>query len=334
MDFTRRSLLGAALAGALDAAVPCARVQAAGRATPTPTSPSPQPDDAPRAAPDETIPLWPGPAPDPIATTGAGDGERSGKHGSVSHVARPRLNVYRPARGTGGAALVIAGGGYDHVELGNESTPMCTWLKALGVTAFELVYRLPEQGWSRLAPLQDGQRAMRVIRARAKRDGFDPARIAIVGFSAGGHLAGMTAVEPDARRYTSVDDADRESARPDLAALLYPVLTLMPPFDRTRTRLHIVGAHPAQADSEALSANLHVSPRTPPTFLAHAFDDPIAPIDNSLLMASALRAAQVSVELHAFQTGGHGWGMGKPGSAVRAWPALFEQWARLNRLLP
>ncbi len=144
----------------------------------------------------------------------------------------------------------------------------------------------------------------------------------------------MTAVEPDARRYTSVDDADRESARPDLAALLYPVLTLMPPFDRTRTRLHVAGAHPAQADSEALSANLRVSARTPPTFLAHAFDDPIAPIDNSLLMASALRAARVSVELHAFQAGGHGWGMGKPGSAVHAWPALFEQWARLNRLLP
>ncbi|AIO69738.1 alpha/beta hydrolase [Burkholderia oklahomensis] len=325
MNLTRRTLLGVTLAGALDAAVPSAHAQAAARATPSP-------DDAPRIAPDETIPLWPGPAPDPIAT-GAGDGERTGKHGGVSRVARPRLNVYRPTRGNGGAALVIAGGGYEHIELGNESTPMCAWLKSLGVTAFELVYRLPEQGWSRLAPLQDGQRAMRVIRARAKRDGIDPARIAIVGFSAGGHLAGMTAVEPDARRYASVDDADRESARPDLAALLYPVLTLMPPFDRTRTRLHVVGAHPTQADGEALSVSPHVSVRTPPTFLAQAFDDPIAPIDNSLLMASALRAAQVPVELHAFQTGGHGWGMGKPGSVAHAWPALFEQWARLNRLL-
>ncbi|AJX84808.1 alpha/beta hydrolase [Burkholderia pseudomallei] len=326
MDITRRSLLGAALAGALDTIAPAAHALAAARG-------AAPPDDAPRAVPDETIPLWPGPAPDP-APTGAGDGERIGRRGSVSRVARPRLNVYRPAHGNGGAALVIAGGGYDHIELGNESAPMCAWLTSLGVMAFELVYRLPEQGWSRLAPLQDGQRAMRLIRARAKRDGVDPARIAIIGFSAGGHLAGMTAVEPDARRYASVDDADRESARPDLAALLYPVLTLMPPFDRTRTRLHVAGAHPAQADSEALSANLRVSARTPPTFLAHAFDDPIAPIDNSLLMASALRAARVSVELHAFQAGGHGWGMGKPGSAVHAWPALFEQWARLNRLLP
>ncbi|OMS45938.1 hypothetical protein AQ742_30690 [Burkholderia pseudomallei] len=237
MDITRRSLLGAALAGALDTIAPAAHAQAAARG-------AAPPDDAPRAVPDETIPLWPGPAPDP-APTGAGDGERIGRRGSVSRVARPRLNVYRPAHGNGGAALVIAGGGYDHIELGNESAPMCAWLTSLGVMAFELVYRLPEQGWSRLAPLQDGQRAMRLIRARAKRDGVDPARIAIMGFSAGGHLAGMTAVEPDARRYASVDDADRESARPDLAALLYPVLTLMPPFDRTRTRLHRPRAPPA-----------------------------------------------------------------------------------------
>jgi acetyl esterase/lipase len=320
MDPKRRDLIGAALAGGLG------MLTASAQAADDPvarTSGTP---------PDETLDLWPGAPPDP-SPEGAGDGERPGKNGSVSHVARPRLNVYRPARPNGAAALVIAGGGYDHIELGNESTPACLWLKSLGVTAFELVYRLPGQGWSRAAPLQDGQRAMRTIRARARRDALDPARIVIMGFSAGGHLAGMTAVEPDAARYARVDAIDDQSARPDFAALLYPVLTLMPPFDHTRTRLHVVGEQPGAAESAALSVNLHVDAGAPPMFLAQALDDPISPVDNTLLMFAALRAARVPGALHVFQRGGHGWGLGAPGSEEQAWPGLFEQWARLNRLV-
>jgi acetyl esterase/lipase len=320
MDPKRRDLIGAALAGGLGLLTAPARAAD---------------EDAARVAgapPDETLDLWPDAPPDP-SPDGAADGERIGQHGSVSHVVRPRLNVYRPARPDGSAALVIAGGGYDHIELGNESTPACRWLKSLGVTAFELVYRLPGQGWSRAAPLQDGQRAMRIIRARAHGESRDPARIAILGFSAGGHLAGMTAVEPEAARYARRDAIDDASARPDFAALLYPVLTLMPPFDHTRTRQHIVGEQPSAADSAALSVNLQVDARTPPMFLAQALDDPVSPVDNSLLMFAALRAARVPAALHVFQRGGHGWGMGAPGSEEQAWPGLFEQWARLNRWL-
>ncbi|CAM2182776.1 alpha/beta hydrolase [Burkholderia cenocepacia] len=281
-------------------------------------------------APDETIDLWPDAPPDP-SPNGVTLEEQSGKKGSVSHVMRPRLNVYRPERPGRCAALVIAGGGYAHIELGNESTPACRWLKSLGVTAFELVYRLPEQGWSRLAPLQDGQRAMRLIRSRARNELYEAGKIAVLGFSAGGHLAGMTAVTPDAVRYSPVDGVDRESARPDLAGLIYPVLTLMPPFDHTGTRVHIVGEHPTEAESAALSVNLQVNSNTPRVFLAQALDDPISPIDNSLLMLNAMRTARVSAELHVFQTGGHGWGLGAENSEVRAWPALFETWLRLNQ---
>ncbi|MFW2276760.1 alpha/beta hydrolase [Burkholderia orbicola] len=319
MDDIRRRLMGAALVASL---VPSVRAQDIGDC------------DWRRGqmgeGPDETIDLWPNTPPDP-SPNGATEGEQTGKKGSVSHVMRPRLNVYRPARPGTSAALVIAGGGYDHIELGNESTPACQWLKSLGVTAFELVYRLPEQGWSRIAPLQDGQRAMRLIRARARNERYKAGRIAVLGFSAGGHLAGMTAVTPDAMRYPPVDAVDRESARPDLAGLIYPVLTLMPPFDHTRTRLHIVGEHPTEAEGAALSVNLQVSSSVPRVFLAQALDDPVSPIDNSLLMLNAMRTARVSAELHVFQTGGHGWGLGAANSEVRAWPALFETWLRLNQ---
>ncbi|MCA8023418.1 alpha/beta hydrolase [Burkholderia metallica] len=319
MDDIRRRLMGAALVAAL---APLAQAQDAGGSV--------RKGGRWDEPPDETIDLWPNTPPDPSPNDATG-GERTSNKGTVSHVMRPRLNIYRPARPNRGAVLVIAGGGYDHIELGNESTPTCQWLKSLGVTAFELVYRLPEQGWSRLAPLQDGQRAMRLIRARARNERYEAGRIAVLGFSAGGHLAGMTAVTPDVVRYAPVDEVDRESARPDLAGLIYPVLTLMPPFNHTRTRLHIVGEHPTEAESAELSVNLQVNSNTPRAFLAQALDDPVSPIDNSLLMLNAMRTARVPAELHVFQTGGHGWGLGAANSEVRAWPALLETWLRLNQ---
>lgn len=280
--------------------------------------------------PDEAIRLWPGNPPD--ALPGAVfDGEQVVRHGAVTGVVAPRLHVYRPATPNGAAALVIAGGGYERVELAHESGPVCRWLASRGVIAFELVYRLPEQGWVRTAPLQDGQRAMRVIRSRAQRDGFDPNRIAILGFSAGGHLAGMTAFDPNARRYPEADGIDRLSARPNLAALLYPVLTLLPPFDRTRSHRHLLGDTPLPGTAESLSPVLRIDANAPRTFLAQAVDDPVVPVDNVLLAHTALRNARVPAALHVYQTGGHGWALGTPDSEPASWPGLFERWARSHR---
>jgi acetyl esterase/lipase len=249
-------------------------------------------------------------------------------------VSRPRLIVYRPAHPNGTAAVVIAGGGYAHIEAGMESTPACQWLQASGTTAFELIYRLPENGWPALAPFQDGQRAMRIVRSRAAAYGIDATRIGVIGFSAGGHLAGMTAVRPVAQLYPPVDAADTVSARPDFAGMIYPVLTMMPPFDHTHSRREILAPNPSATESEAWSVERQVDAHTPPLFLAQAADDPISPIDNSLLMFGALRAAHIPAELHVFQSGGHGWGMGRPGTEVRAWPALFTGWAQQNAFLP
>ena len=279
------------------------------------------------AAPAGALLLWPGAPPG-----GAAPGpQRDSASGSITEVEQPYLIVHRPARPNGVAILLASGGGYAHIEAGKESGPAADWLQAQGITAFELVYRLPREGGGVDAPFQDGQRAMRVIRARAAEWRIDPARIGMLGFSAGAHLAGMTAVQPDAARYAPVDAADRVSARPDFAVLLYPVLTMRRPFDTTHAKKELLGTHPTQAARDAMSVELHVDARTPPAFIAQALDDPIAPPENSRLMAAALDRAGVPVELHLFQHGGHGWGLGRAGSEPAAWPQLLLAWLQGHR---
>lgn len=278
------------------------------------------------AAPAGAVLLWPGAPPG-----GAAPGpQRDSAKGSITQVEQSYLLVHRPARPNGVAILLASGGGYAHIEAGKESGPAAAWLQAQGITAFELVYRLPQEGGGVDAPFQDGQRAMRLIRARAAEWKIDPARIGMLGFSAGAHLAGMTAVQPHAVRYAPVDAADKVSARPDFAVLLYPVLTMQPPFDTTHAKKELLGAHPAQAARDAMSVELQADAQTPPAFIAQALDDPIAPPENSQRMASALRRAGVPVELHLFRHGGHGWGLGKPGSEPAAWPQLLLAWLQAH----
>lgn len=276
------------------------------------------------AMPPGAIALWPAAPPGGAAQ---GPQQASGK-GSITQVAQPYLIAHLPARRTGMAMLVISGGGYAHIEAGRESAPAATWLQAQGIAAFELVYRLPREGGGTSAPFQDAQRAMRLLRSNAAQWHIDPARIGVLGFSAGAHLAGMTAVRPDAPLTAATDAIDKTSARPDFAVLLYPVLTMQAPFDTTHAKKILLGAAPSQGARDALSVELLVDGRTPPVFLAQALDDPIAPVDNSLLMFAALRRAQVPVALHLFQHGGHGWGLGKAGSEPAAWPLLLQAWLK------
>ncbi|MGX9734386.1 alpha/beta hydrolase [Janthinobacterium aestuarii] len=282
------------------------------------------------AVPPGAIVLWPRAPPG-----GAAPGpQRDSAKGSITQVEQPYLIAHRPAQPNGIAILLVSGGGYAHIEAGKESGPAASWLQTQGVMAFELVYRLPQEGGGVAAPFQDGQRAMRVIRAHAAEWGIDPARIGMLGFSAGAHLAGMTAVQPDAARYAPVDAMDGVSARPDFAVLLYPVLTMQRPFDTTHAKKQLLGAHPARAARDALSVELHVDARTPPTFIAQALDDRVSPPENSILMAAALRRAGVPVELHQFQSGAHGWGLGKPGSEPAAWPQLLLAWLQSRGWMP
>ena len=275
------------------------------------------------AAPEE-IPLWPGLPP---GGGGPVEPEHIGRHGQVTNVRAPRLILHRPAEPNGTAVIVISGGGYRSIELGRESGPAARWLRTQGATAFELVYRLPDEGWPSNATFADAQRAVRLVRARAGQFGYDADRIGVLGFSAGAHLAGMTAVGTTFGTYMPVDAADELSPRPDRAALIYPVLTMMPPWNHTQAFKRLLGDGASLAACAAYSVERQVKPDCPPVFLAQAADDPIAPIENSLLMFAAIREAKLLPEMHIFQHGGHGWGIGSAGSEVAAWPGLYASWA-------
>jgi acetyl esterase/lipase len=278
-----------------------------------------------------TIRLWPG---RPPGGDGPDEQEQLSAKGAITRVGEPRLIVHRPLRPTGAAVLVAAGGGYFRIERGTESEPAAAWLASLGVTAFELIYRLPRENWTSQAPFQDAQRAMRIVRARAGEMAIDPKRIGVLGFSAGGHLAAMTAVAPSAARYAPVDAADPMSARPDFAGLIYPVITMLPPYNTTRSFRELLGPGASEAQMRALSPQTLVDGATPPLFIAQAEDDPISPVQNSLLMFAAAQQAKVAAELQIFPTGGHGWGMGAPGSFVAQWPGLFARWLALGGFAP
>jgi acetyl esterase/lipase len=273
-----------------------------------------------------TLPLWPDSVTAQAPLHGPEHVGQSGKgEGAVSHISQPRLEIYQPAHPDGTAVVIIGGGGYFRIQIGKEAQPAAQWLSAIGVTAAVLYYRLPADGWPAAAPFQDGQRAVRLLRAHAAEYGIDPAKIGVIGLSAGGNLAAITATRFDDRFYEPVDAADKASARPDFAGLIYPVISLQPPLDGTRSRRELG----TQSDAaQAYSAELHVTHATPPTFLAQAADDPIANIGHSLTMFNALKAQSVPAEMHVFETGGHGWGLGEPGSLPSAWPRLFATWAR------
>jgi acetyl esterase/lipase len=297
---------------------------------------------APPILPDpaETIPLWPRRPPgaqrvapreqivDRVQTSGFQDR-------FVTGIATPLMTVFRPARPNAAALLIAPGGGYIRVVIDKEGFEVGHLLAAAGITSFVLRYRLPAEGWDNAAdvPLQDAQRAIRLIRANAARLGVDPKRVAAMGFSAGGHVAASLATRHAARVYAPVDDADALDARPDLSALLYPVIDMARPFAHLGSRAALLGAPPRGAEA-VYSPHLHVDHATPPTFLVHAWDDPSVPTENTLNYLAALRAAKVAAEAHIFEEGGHGFGVylarGKPAAA---WPDLFLAWAERRGFL-
>lgn len=280
-------------------------------------------------APLEEILLWPGTPPGNGKVTGEEKigGEGSGL-GAVSNIATPRMRVYRPAVPNGAAVLVAGGGGYFRIQLKKESTPAAEWLRAQGFTVFELLYRLPNDGWDSSAPFMDAQRAMKIIRTRAGEFGIDPQRIGIMGFSAGGHLAGFTAYQPARALYEGRDRYEHVSARPDFAVLLFPVVTLRKPYDTTRTRREIVGDKATPEAEAAWSLDTYASKDAPPTIIFAAADDPTTPPGHGILLFQTLIAAGASAELHLFRDGGHGWGLGQPEQVISQWPGLFAHWAQ------
>lgn len=248
----------------------------------------------------------------------------------VQNVAAPYVKVFRPAKSNGRTILVIPGGAYLFVSVVNEGLDVAQYFVAQGYTVYVLVYRLPGEGWVDRAdvPLMDAQRAVRLVRSRAAADGTDPHHLAVLGFSAGGHLAATLATDfssPVARGEYAIDRID---ARPDAVGLIYPVITMAADKTNAPSRTTLLGPNPDQALVDRRSAQLHVDAQTPPVFLFHSLDDPAVPVDNSEMMLAAMRAAKRPVEAHFVQEGGHGFGMGFAGTTSGQWAPLFDAWLK------
>ena len=288
--------------------------------------------------PTETVALWPGTPPGGegvnlppwrahVRTPPALSlGDRA-----IDRVGRPQLDVFRADKPDGAAMIIAPGGGYSNEVLDLEGTDIARHFNAMGVTCFMLRYRLPGEGWPRRSdvPLQDAQRAMRLVRANAAKYGIDPARIGFMGFSAGGHLACSIATRFDAPVYGAVDAADAASARPDFSLPMYPVVT-MGAGAHIGSRDHLLGDNAPAALIDAYSCERHINANTPPTWLCLAADDNVVPpLPNAAAYLVALRGAGIAAEMHMFESGGHGFGIaGTVGKPVAEWPMLAARWAR------
>lgn len=243
----------------------------------------------------ETIPLWPGEAP----------GARGSAPADV-----PTLTVFRADTNsaTGAAMVICPGGGYSGLA-SHEGADYARWLNEAGISAFVLKYRLGSAGYRHPVMLQDAARAVRTVRARSGEWGVDPARVGIMGSSAGGHLASTLLTHFDAGQPGADDPVERQSSRPDLGILCYPVIT-MGEFTHRGSRGNLLGNQPSQELVDLLSNELQVSTNTPPCFLWHTGDDTVVPVENVLQFAVALRKSRVRFDLHIYEHGPHGLGLG------------------------
>ncbi len=290
---------------------------------------------APFFPPKERFPLWPGKPPGapkkPLAPDWTMNNPPPNSELWLRGINMPEVHVYRPARADGSSLLMLPGGGYGFLSVQNEGLDPAERFNAERTTVFILTYRLPSEGWTDRAvvPLQDAQRAMRLIRSRAADFKIDPMRLGVLGFSAGGHLAADLAVSHWAPTYKFVDGADQQSARPAFAGLVYPVITMDTHFSEGSSQPNLFGPNPPAERIAARSPALHITADTPPSFVVAAFDDGLIHIDNSLIWIDACRKAKVPVEAHLLAEGGHGFGLhlpkDNPGSR---WPDLFALWMR------
>jgi acetyl esterase/lipase len=228
----------------------------------------------------------------------------------LTNVSSPTLTLYSPAgKNTGAAVVVFPGGGYHILAIDLEGTEVCTWLNSAGITCVLLRYRVPDTGPypKSSAALQDAQRAVSIVRSHAAEWHIDPNRIGVLGFSAGAHLAVALSTHFDQRLYDPIDAADQVSCRPDFVIIVYP------------------GYLAIAEQNFAPNPDIHVTAKTPPSFIVQAEDDPVH-VENSTVYFQALANAKVPAELHIYAAGGHGYGLRRTASPVTDWPKLVEAW--------
>jgi acetyl esterase/lipase len=241
----------------------------------------------------------------------------------------PTLTIYPPTVSPSGAAMILcAGGGYDMLAWEKEAINPARWLAGLGIFCAALKYRLAPQ-YAYPAATLDAARAIRALRYYAADWKFEPKKIGILGFSAGGHLAAVASTRFDTGNLTASDSIERVSSRPDLAVLLYSVINLTE-YPHNRSRKNLLGDNPSRAQLEEISADLQVTPQTPPAFLFHTVEDGAVSVEHSIVYARALRRNGVPFELHCFERGQHGVGLAAADPVLSQWPKLCHSWLRIH----
>jgi acetyl esterase/lipase len=261
------------------------------------------------------MPLWPGSVPGEKASIPAES--IKGKQGQrqISNVSQPSITVFLPPKdkNTGAAIVIAPGGGYSILAIDHEGYDVAKWLNSFGVAGIVLKYRIPRREEHPSRPLMDAQRAIGLVRANAEKWQIDPKRIGIMGFSAGGHLATVASTNYDKRVYETVDAADQLSCRPDFSVLIYPGGIFQP-------------------NSQKLLPIMKVNKDTPPAFLAVATDDR-GSSDQTVQLYLELKHAGVPAELHAFSSGGHGFGILPGNKPANHWPDRLKEWMQIQKLL-
>ena len=284
----------------------------------------------------KAIDIWQGKVPGAIADPSyklTADTIRAS--GFMCKVSNPILDMYPAAadKANGTAVVICPGGGYAGLAFKHEGAQVASWLNSLGVTAFVLKYRLPSNAIMKdksVGPLQDAEEAIRIVRRHAKEWNINPAKIGIMGFSAGGHLAVTLSTHFDEHVYTP---ADETSARPDFSILIYPVISMNSQITHSGSRRNLLGDNPSEELVKLYSNELQVTANTPPAFLVHSSDDKVVPVQNSIDYALALGKYNISYELHIFKSGGHGYGLGKSDGTEKAWPEICKSWLKSRGLL-
>lgn len=276
------------------------------------------------------MPIWPGGAPDAQPARAPEDAGQTkslvaGKPWTwVDHVTQPTMTVYSPSgKNTGAAVVVLPGGGFEVLAIDLEGTEVCDWLTSRGITCVLLKYRVPSEPYdwrcdcrpdglvTPTRSLEDTQRTIGLVRLHAGQWHIDPHKIGVLGFSAGGYLAAEISTKYRQRLYAPVDDADKQSARPDFAVLVYPG--------------HLA---PGKTDGNTLNPNVPVTSETPPSFLVQAENDTTDGVNQSLVYYAALKKAGVPVEMHLYAQGGHAFGLRRTSFPITGWPRLVETWLR------
>lgn len=276
------------------------------------------------------IPLYPGKVPNAVE-----EPEEEIKNvnttGQIRYekVSKPTLEIYLPNKDktTGAAVIIIPGGGYRIVSYSHEGTNIATEFNKMGIAAFVLKYRLPSDKTMKdktIGPLQDAQQAIRMVRARAKEWGIDTAKVGVIGFSAGGHLASTAGTHFNK---AVIENKENINLRPDFMVLVYPVINLSEDLMHKGSRDNLIGPSPSSELTRLYSNDAQVSPKTPPTMLIHAGDDKTVKVQNSLRFYEALLQQGVSGEMHIYPKGGHGFGLA-PDRTPDRWTDRVENWLK------